>query len=386
MESQINEPGSLLEKLEEWQNQGLAPAEISQRMQRFMEYKARMKAVPIRGTFELTPLCNLDCKMCYVHLNRQQMLRDSAGLLSGQQWMHIMRQAVEQGMLEATLTGGEALLHPDFDDIILFLEENNIKVNLKTNGLLLTKERVAFLKKHHLGSVQISVYGSNDDAYERVTGKRCFGLVADAIARVKEAEIPLELIVTPNQYGWNDLEELVRFVHATGIQYSVNPGLIDPLEETGRAGGKHDLSLDQYMRLNHLMADIRGAALTPACVEDIPKTGGSVKERVEGMQCAAGRSIFSVTWRGSIHACRMLEKIGFDGLSIPFKQGWRMLNEAVQAYPFPRECIGCDFAAVCPSCVIQHEAGAEPGHANPAVCRRAYRMAAEGFYTIKKEG
>ena len=34
----------------------------------FLEMKARERAIPVRATFELTPLCNLDCKMCYVHL------------------------------------------------------------------------------------------------------------------------------------------------------------------------------------------------------------------------------------------------------------------------------------------------------------------------------
>ena len=29
---------------------------------------ARGHDTPISGDFELTPLCNLDCKMCYVHL------------------------------------------------------------------------------------------------------------------------------------------------------------------------------------------------------------------------------------------------------------------------------------------------------------------------------
>lgn len=30
---------------------------------------ARENDTPISGYFELTPLCNLDCKMCYVHLS-----------------------------------------------------------------------------------------------------------------------------------------------------------------------------------------------------------------------------------------------------------------------------------------------------------------------------
>lgn len=30
--------------------------------------KAFEDGIPISGTFELTPRCNFDCKMCYVHL------------------------------------------------------------------------------------------------------------------------------------------------------------------------------------------------------------------------------------------------------------------------------------------------------------------------------
>lgn len=386
MEQQVKEFESLLDKLEEWQRQGLPPADIALRMRRFMEYKARMKAVPLRGTFELTPLCNLNCKMCYVHLNREQLNMQAKGLLTGKQWIEIIRQAVEMGMMEATLTGGEALLHPDFDEILLFMEANHVGVNLKTNGLLLTEERVTFLKLHNLASMQITIYGSDDEAYEKVTGRRCFAAVRDAIERVRAVGIPLEVIVTPNRYGCDDLENLVRFVDSLGVQYSVNPGLIKPLEETGRSNVEHDLSLDQYIQLNKLMAELKGATLVPQCMEDIPMTGGTVSERVEGMQCAAGRSVFSVTWSGRIHACRMLEKIGVDGLSVPFAEAWRQINKAVKRYPFPRECVGCEFATVCPSCVIQHEFGAEPGHASPAICQRARRMAAEGFYIMKKEG
>lgn len=383
---QVKEFESLVDKLEEWQRQGLHPNEIALRMRRFMEYKARMKAVPLRGTFELTPLCNLDCKMCYVHQNREQMEAQAMDLLTGRQWCGFIQQAVDMGMLEATLTGGEALLHPDFDDIFLFLEKKHVKVNLKSNGLLLTEKRIAFLKAHHLASLQISVYGCDDVSYEQVTGRACYKQVMESVERVKAAGIPFELVITPNKYVWDRLEELICLVDAMGIQYSVNPGLMDPLVETGRSGGDHDLTLDQYIQLHHLIARLKGVELLPPCVESIPHMGGAVHECVQGMQCAAGRSVFSITWQGRIHACRMLEDIQFDGLSIPFAVGWKLINEAVKVYPIPRECVGCEFEAVCPSCVIQHGYGAEPGHANPAICRRAYRMAAEGFYTMKKEG
>ena len=33
-----------------------------------IQERTREADVPYGGSFELTPLCNLDCKMCYVHL------------------------------------------------------------------------------------------------------------------------------------------------------------------------------------------------------------------------------------------------------------------------------------------------------------------------------
>ena len=34
--------------------------------------RAAQRGLPISGTFELTPLCNMDCKMCYVRLSKAQ--------------------------------------------------------------------------------------------------------------------------------------------------------------------------------------------------------------------------------------------------------------------------------------------------------------------------
>ena len=33
-----------------------------------IQERTREADIPYSGSFELTPLCNLDCKMCYVHL------------------------------------------------------------------------------------------------------------------------------------------------------------------------------------------------------------------------------------------------------------------------------------------------------------------------------
>ena len=39
----------------------------------YLYRRATAAGLPLSGTFELTPLCNLDCRMCYVHLNKDQL-------------------------------------------------------------------------------------------------------------------------------------------------------------------------------------------------------------------------------------------------------------------------------------------------------------------------
>ena len=82
----------------------------------FLNFKARDKGIPLSGTFELTPLCNLDCKMCYVHLNQAQI--QGAQRLSAEQWKQLMQQAIDAGMMYARLTGASASLTRDSGNCI----------------------------------------------------------------------------------------------------------------------------------------------------------------------------------------------------------------------------------------------------------------------------
>lgn len=384
MEHQIKECDSLIELLEAYQKNGASPEELAVMMKRHIEHKARMRAVPVRGTLELTPLCNLDCKMCYVHLSGQQFSNQTCSLLSGKQWIELIEQTIELGTYEVTLTGGEALLHPDFDEIFLFLEKKNVNITLKSNGLLLDDTRVAFLQEHYVSGIQISLYGSDNDSYEAVTGQRVFNDVLNAIERVQKAGIRLEVVITPSKYMWDNMEQLLRLVDSMGVYYSINPGLIEPLEETGRAGQSHDLTIEQYIQLHKLRASLHGVQIAPACLDEIPRTGGNHCEPVSGLRCGAGRSVFCVTWRGTVLPCRALEEIGFNGLITPFAEGWKKINEKVKQYPIPQECMGCEFEKVCTGCVVQHKMGAELGHASKAICYRARRFAEEGLIVKRK--
>ena len=48
-------------------------AELWEKTEKTFAAKAAQKHIPLGGSFELTPRCNLRCKMCYIRMDKWQM-------------------------------------------------------------------------------------------------------------------------------------------------------------------------------------------------------------------------------------------------------------------------------------------------------------------------
>ena len=79
-----------------------------------MHRRAVAQGIPLSGTFELTPLCSMACKMCYVRMSPEEFAATGKRLRTADEWLALAREAKEQGMLLLLLTGGEPFLYPEF--------------------------------------------------------------------------------------------------------------------------------------------------------------------------------------------------------------------------------------------------------------------------------
>ena len=374
-------PNTLRELLIMLNAKGVTDYRRYEAVRKFLNFKARDKAIPISGSFEPTPLCNLDCKMCYVHLNKEQML--GARLLSTETWKDIMQQAIDAGMMYARVTGGECLTYPGFRELYLFLREKGIETVILSNGILMDEEMAAFLKENPPAAIQISLYGASEEAYERVTGRRCFGKVTENIRRLRALEIPVVVAVTPNGY-MTDGEEIIRFLQEEMIPYAINSGLLKPREETGR--DLADADLDTYINMLKLRASFRGTDLEAETdPESLPDPNVGQGSAVCGVTCGAGRSGFAVDWRGNMRPCNTFPSEGESIPDLGFREAWRRTNYTATHFPLPTECQGCAYQGVCKHCVAEHSAGAEIGHASPAICAMGKRMVTEGLMSLNNK-
>lgn len=368
-------PKTLRELLDRLDNEGVTDFRRYNEVRKFMGFKAREKLIPLSGSFELTPLCNLDCKMCYVHLDRGQMR--GAELLSSKAWKSIMAQAVDAGMMYASLTGGECLTYPGFKELYLHLASMGVEIHVLSNGVALDEGVASFFKGCPPASVQVTLYGASEDGYERVTGRRMFSRVMENIRRLRDFAIPLTIAVTPNIFMTDGLQ-VVKLLHEERLPFVINSGLMKPREETGRQIA--DAELDAYVNMLRLQLKLSGKMTEPECdVDELPGPASTTAPVEHGVRCGAGRSSFAVDWRGRMRPCSTFPCTPVDVQVLGFTESWRRTTWTALGYPLPAECGGCFYRSVCKHCVSEHAAGAEPGHASSAICRWGKRMVFEGL-------
>ena len=109
--------------------------------------KAARSHTPINGSFELLPLCNMNCGMCYVRLSRPEMDRQGH-LHSAAEWISLARQMQKSGTLFLLLTGGEPLLFPDFKTLYLELRSMGMILTINTNGTLIDETWADFFAQY----------------------------------------------------------------------------------------------------------------------------------------------------------------------------------------------------------------------------------------------
>ena len=168
--------------------------------------RARRSCVPITGTFELTPLCNFSCRMCYVRLDKSELPLHGR-LHTADEWLSLARQAMEMGTYHITLTGGEALTRPDFEDIYTGLIEMGILTSVLSNASLITEETVRLFQTYQPRKLRFTLYGGSNATYERLCGApNGFDRVMRSLHLLKEGRVPFSLSFTATKENVNDLD------------------------------------------------------------------------------------------------------------------------------------------------------------------------------------
>lgn len=319
-----------------------------------MGERTREADVPYNGSFELTPLCNLDCKMCYVHLQDPSVRHR---MLSGEQWISLIQQAFDEGMMEALLTGGEAMTHPAFWDIYMYLINHGIITHVKTNGLLLNEDAISRFKDYPPYELDISLYGCDSESYVTVTGVDAYEQVVRHIRLAIEAGLPVCLVVTPSSYMSPWTERVMALASSFGVSVVVAGSLIEPRDNTGRKKSDFAISPEEEQKILEKRKKMFSSGYSTGDHEFFMKRRNRPMLSDKGLYCSAGRSGFAINWDGVMVPCLAFPRDVACAYPLRdgFRQAWREVNEAVKNYEIPQACHNCELNDKCHYCPMNHQ-------------------------------
>ena len=341
--------------------------------------ESRKQFVPISGAFELTPRCTLDCVMCYVHLTRQQM--GDREELSTEKWIELIDSAHREGMLFSLLTGGECTLHEGFIQIYKHLKELGCIVTVNTNGTILTDEIIKTFIESPPRCIQISLYGSNEEQYEKVAKVRCYQKVLANISRLKEAGLPIRIAITPNKFLQDDIIEIIRLCKDKGWRYIVNKALIEAHYDTGRSIDDFSMTVEEEIALQKLLYPSNTEVFVSEPELKIPELNMS-HVRLYTSQCAAGKSAFAISWDGKMRPCLADDSIEVNVREKGFQSAWEEICNKCQRNLQPIECEDCPMRKACFDCYITRSDPQNPGHRNQRTCEITLKKIQSGIVKV----
>lgn len=327
----------------------------------YLLQKAHIGKIPMNGTFELTPACNFDCRMCYIHQSAEEIRKSGKSMRTLEQWKNLSDEAVDAGMLYLLLTGGEPLMWKHFWELYEYLGTKGLVLSINTNGSLIDKEAIAHFRKQPPSRINITLYGASEDTYERLCRNGSgFQKVVHAIDLLQQEGILVKLNCSLTPYNVQDLPKMVKFAEDRGLILQANAYMFPPVRkmnpdavESGRFEPEDAAYwyLERY-RLQHsseryqaMLNDLLNGRTEPMGLDE------SCYDPVDGsVKCRAGSASFWATWDGMILPCGMMTEPRLELADKSFNEIWNELTEKTANIRLSGICSKCDSFSICHSC------------------------------------
>lgn len=340
----------------------------------FLLDKASGIKMPISGTFEVSPICNFACRMCYVRKTRQEVAAHPRPMMELEDWLKIAREAREAGLLYLLLTGGEPFLWPRFWELYEALAKMGFLISLNTNGSLIDEAAVKRLREHPPVRVNITLYGASDAAYESLCQvKGVFSRVDQAIEKLRQAGILVKLNCSVTPQNAEDLEAMNRYAQERGLILEANTYMFPPLRRAPDMIGVNQRFTPEEAAAYHLknyriqngperyrlfLQNVKDRTAPP------PGLDAQCVDPLDGkIRCRAGRAAFWVTWDGWLTPCGMMPDPKIDLRDVPFRRAWQLITEKTEKVKLSGVCAQCPDQKMCHSCaaMAMAETGSSAG-------------------------
>lgn len=336
---------------------------------------------PKLAVWEVTLKCNMKCIHCGTdagHGRPEPLTLDEC--------LKVCDDLAEMGCEKLTVSGGEPLLSPYWDQIAKRATSNCIATSLITNGLLMTDEMAGKLYDSGLRVIGISVDGM-EKAHNHVrrSKENSFQKCLEAIRTLhKHGGLNVTVISQISKININDLEPLKQMLLDEGVcAWQLQITTI-----TGRMRGYREFAVEpsDLLRLAGFIADFR-AEQRPMRIdvgENVGYFGPYEEELREGypyLGCYAGCRVMGIEENGNIKGCLSMPEDYVEGniRERPLKEIW----EDMDCFSYNRKwspdkaegfCRACPHLTLCRCGCANTAVGVTGSRYNNPVCLYRYEQ------------
>jgi MoaA/NifB/PqqE/SkfB family radical SAM enzyme len=194
---------------------------------------------PIGAKLELTYHCNLRCSFCYTDSPRRTLARTAE--MDDAEWRRVVEEAIELGVIEAVVTGGEPLLRRELTlEVVDQLTAAGVMTVLNTNGWFVD-EAVAERLAASGARVHVSIDGASPELHDASRGVRgSWRRAVDAIDMLLARGVRVQVVhvVTPQNEGtFSELLEQMRVLGPSSLR-------VTPVGKIGAASRGGEWAVD----------------------------------------------------------------------------------------------------------------------------------------------
>lgn len=307
------------------------------------------RRIPTDGAIEIIENCNFNCIHCYQGKNK------SKSFLPASKWISILDEMAEAGTLWLLITGGEALMHPEFAEIYTAAVKKGFIVTLFTNARMIKDSHIELFNKYPPFSIEVTYYGTSNKKYKEITGSaKAFDIVLENCKKLIKAGLPLKIKTMAMKPMLKEVPLIREIANELGVPFAfdtkIDPGIYGEDLTHLRASYK-DISLLEEK-------EVSKEAITKDLVAFIEFNKKNVKEaKSEDLlyRCGAGKNTFYIDFKGIVHTCSIgrIYEADLDLNKISFHKIWHELLVKIvyqEAPDLNENCKTCEFRGMCDAC------------------------------------
>jgi len=306
------------------------------------------------ATFELTAFCTLKCPMCYVRIDKERAEILGGSPCTAKDWIDLARQFRDQGGIFLLLTGGEAMLRPDFPEIYEEISRMGLYISLFTNGTTVDEKMLEVLIKRPPAMVGLTIYGASEETYRKFGGhKGSFQRAIDGLDRLLTIpNLAIDVRFTACSENYKDFQEVYELVAKRNKLVSFDFGSCAPVRGASSDARKLRLSKEQIKEVNGVLKEIYKpvAQVYKKLIGGIGNNNQEEKEissletdlqKDRGLWCKGGKNGVYIAWDGRMYPCDMASYPYTFPLEQGFKAATQDIQHQIDALLLPERCMSC---------------------------------------------